>query len=238
MPDEITSSPCVRLLELLLVTASTFASSIALSFYLLFSHANINAQYADYFSIRILDQLINVAMSLALLGYVLWRQGRTFASLGFSFHWKDALRSLWVFLLAGSVTWLCRWVGAWGQYFLTGHAHYARHQNVGFLHSHYGSPHFFLLLLYACVNPFHEELPVRAFLMTEVRALSGRWRWAILASVFVQVSYHLYQGLGAALGYVPLFLIFAVYYARTGRIWPVILAHLYFDVEATFANAM
>jgi len=53
-----------------------------------------------------------------------------------------------------------------------------------------------------------------------------------MISVGVQVSYHFYQGWIMALGYIPLFAVFAVYYKKTGRAWPLILAHMVFDLIA------
>jgi hypothetical protein len=50
--------------------------------------------------------------------------------------------------------------------------------------------------------------------------------------VGLQTSYHLYQGLQNVPSLAVSFLILSVYYARCGRILPVILAHLYFDLFA------
>lgn len=84
--------------------------------------------------------------------------------------------------------------------------------------------------LVLCINPFFEELIVRAYLMTEVKRLTNRGMAAILVSTVVQTSYHFYQGGAAAIAHGATFLAFSFYYAKTNRIWPVILAHLYSDV--------
>lgn len=89
-----------------------------------------------------------------------------------------------------------------------------------------------LLLVYALINPLKEELIARAFVMSEVRFLTGRSWVAVTASVGLQVSYHFYQGIFAALSYIALFLVFALCYSRTRLILPIILAHLYFDLLA------
>jgi len=89
-----------------------------------------------------------------------------------------------------------------------------------------------LLILFTVLNPFHEELLVRAFLITEVESLYRSTTLAAILSVTLQTSYHLYQGLPAALLHVPTFLVFSLYYVRTRRILPVILAHLFLDVTA------
>jgi len=87
-------------------------------------------------------------------------------------------------------------------------------------------------LLFVVLNPFHEELLVRAFLITEVEGLYHSTLLAVIVSVALQTSYHIYQGLPAALSHIPAFLIFSLYYVRTRRIFPIILAHLFMDISA------
>lgn len=89
-----------------------------------------------------------------------------------------------------------------------------------------------LSVLWVVLNPFHEELLVRAFLITEMEGLYHSTLLAVLVSVSLQTSYHLYQGPQAALSHVPTFLVFSWYYVRTRRILPVILAHLLLDASA------
>ncbi len=83
---------------------------------------------------------------------------------------------------------------------------------------------------YSLLNPFFEELIVRAYLMTEVRALTGSWMLATALSVVVQFSYHLYYGWEGAIALSFLFLVFSIYYARTQRATPIIVAHGIFDI--------
>ena len=83
------------------------------------------------------------------------------------------------------------------------------------------------------VGPFYEEMIARAFTMTEVEALTGSAGLAVVASVLLQTSYHLYLGLPSALAAGATFLISATYYARFRRITPVILAHALWNLYAT-----
>jgi len=83
---------------------------------------------------------------------------------------------------------------------------------------------------FVLLNPFFEELIVRAYLMTEVQDLTGSSALAILVSVIVQFSYHLYYGWAGAISLSFQFLIFALYYARSRNISPVIVAHGLFDI--------
>ena len=88
-------------------------------------------------------------------------------------------------------------------------------------------------ILFVFLNPFFEELILRAYLMTEIKVLTNSTTKAIIASTALQTSYHLYQGVPLALADGALFLIFSIYYARTNRITPIVLAHLYCDTGST-----
>jgi membrane protease YdiL (CAAX protease family) len=83
---------------------------------------------------------------------------------------------------------------------------------------------------YVLMNPFFEELIVRAYLMTEVRDLTGSWTLAAALSVTVQASYHLYYGWEEAISLLIVFLVFSIYYARTRRATPIIFAHGIWDI--------
>ena len=80
------------------------------------------------------------------------------------------------------------------------------------------------------LDAFFEELTARAYLMTEVLSLTGRVLPAIIISTLFQTSYHLYQGGPAALVHGFVFLIYSIIYAKTGRIGPIILTHVYWDL--------
>jgi membrane protease YdiL (CAAX protease family) len=87
-------------------------------------------------------------------------------------------------------------------------------------------------VLFVLLNPFHEELIVRGFLITEMEHFYNNTALAIFVSVLIQSSYHLYQGLAAALLHASTFLLFSIYFVRARRILPVVLAHLFLDVSA------
>jgi membrane protease YdiL (CAAX protease family) len=97
----------------------------------------------------------------------------------------------------------------------------------------FGDGIFITTVVFQCVNPFFEELIVRAYLITEVRQLTRSSVTAVVCSTALQTGYHLYQGIPLALAAGAMFLLWSVYYAKTNRIMPVILAHFYFDAGAT-----
>ena len=90
-------------------------------------------------------------------------------------------------------------------------------------------------LLWSFANGFAEEIVVVAYLVTRLRQLE--WKpWAVIgASAFLRGSYHLYQGVSAGFGNIVMGVIFAWYYARTGKVWPLILAHFFIDAVAFIA---
>ena len=89
-----------------------------------------------------------------------------------------------------------------------------------------------LLLLAALENAVVEQVIAVGYLMTRLRDL--RWApWAaIAASAGLRGTYHLYQGFGQALGNAVMGAIFAWWFHRTGRLWPLLVAHTLLDVVA------
>jgi membrane protease YdiL (CAAX protease family) len=85
---------------------------------------------------------------------------------------------------------------------------------------------------FCLLNPFFEELIVRAYLMTEVLDLTGSSILAVALSVAVQFSYHLYYGWAGAFSLSFEFLIFSLYYLRSRQALPIIVAHGLFDIYA------
>jgi membrane protease YdiL (CAAX protease family) len=55
---------------------------------------------------------------------------------------------------------------------------------------------------------------------------------AVTISTAIRLLYHLYQGPIAFVGIVPFGFVLAWWYARTGRLWPVIVAHALADFVA------
>ena len=89
-----------------------------------------------------------------------------------------------------------------------------------------------ILLLSALQNAIVEEVIAVGYLMTRLRDL--RWGpWAAIAtSAALRGTYHLYQGFGQALGNAVMGAIFAWWLHRTGRLWPLLVAHTLLDVVA------
>lgn len=218
--DVINSPRKIRVLELVLVTGVAFAGPVFSSFYYFFSGFSETPNgYSHFYGI------ITETAALSVLLYVLFRQGRSPKDIGLSFSLRDIPWSL-IIGFGGYIAYYgCTVLIYLGHRAITGHE--PATPDLG--SQVFGDEGRWAALLLVLLNPFFEELIVRAYLMTEMKFLTGSTAIAISSSVILQTLYHLYQGLPMALSAGALFLVFAIYFARTGRIMPVILAHLGFD---------
>jgi membrane protease YdiL (CAAX protease family) len=95
-----------------------------------------------------------------------------------------------------------------------------------------------VLLLVAFANGWAEEVIVVGFLMTRLRQLGVNPVAAVVASSLLRGVYHLYQGFGAGLGNLAMGLVFSYVWLRTGRLWPLIVAHGLIDAVAFVGYAL
>lgn len=90
-------------------------------------------------------------------------------------------------------------------------------------------------LLWSLANGFGEEVVVVMYLVTRLRQLGWQpWQF-IVASATLRGSYHLYQGVSAGLGNMVMGVIFAWYFHKTGRVWPLVIGHFLIDAVAFVA---
>ncbi|OBI78331.1 CPBP family intramembrane glutamic endopeptidase [Mycobacterium sp. E740] len=95
-----------------------------------------------------------------------------------------------------------------------------------------------VLLLTALANGWAEEVIVVGFLITRLRQLRVNPVAAVIASSVLRGLYHLYQGFGAGLGNLAMGVVFGCVYVRTGRLWPLIVAHALIDAVAFVGYAL
>lgn len=79
------------------------------------------------------------------------------------------------------------------------------------------------------VKAVFEEILVCGYV---VQSLRGRFGIVLAAnaSIALRMSFHLYQGPAAFLMYALFGLLFTLFYVRTGRLWPLIVAHALLSV--------
>ena len=182
-------------------------------------------------NIRIMVNVIFELLVLFLLAKVLSRQDRSWQSIGLRFSWEELLHGLGLFIgayLASYVVYVIAWYLSAA---ITGRPVAVQANNVSFLRE----GNFLILQIYVLINPWFEELIVRAYTMTELAAFKLPEGGIIFLSLLLQTGYHLYQGAATALLASSTFFIFALYYAYTRRAFPIILAHLCFDLFALLA---
>ena len=86
-----------------------------------------------------------------------------------------------------------------------------------------------VVFIASVVNGVFEELFVAGYAITALQQARSMWI-AINVSTAIRVLYHLYQGPIAFLTIVPMGLLFGYVYARTRRLWPLIVAHVLLDI--------
>ena len=217
----------LRIVELVLVCLVAFGGSIISSGHsLLFgsiSRTGSATAYGWFYS------SFREALVLALLWYVLLRRGKSFSGLGLSWKARDVGCSVLLYLggiiVYGLVYYAIYYAGLTRTTRGDASLRIGRHL--------FGGGIFATTFLFQFLNPFFEELIVRAYVMTEIKFLTGSASKAVIVSTMLQTSYHFYQGAPAAFAHGTTFLLWSIFYAKTNRIAPVILAHLYSDVLGT-----
>ena len=84
-------------------------------------------------------------------------------------------------------------------------------------------------LILPWVNGLYEELFVAGYVITALKDTRGV-QTAINVSVLIRLTYHLYQGPFGVVAIVPLGLILGYWYAKNGKLWPLIVAHAAIDL--------
>ena len=223
-------SPRMRLAGLLIVLAVAVLPFLLGTVFAVYGSGVVATQSATRY--RYSYSLLTELTSLALLGYVIHQNGQRVSDLGLSLQTCD-IQHAFLLMVAGSVAYQFSFLVIARVYMS--------------LEGHTPPPPFIpaaglgvtlFTLIFALVNPFFEELIVRAFLISETVALTGSSVLAVAISVGLQTAYHLYQGRVYAGAIGVTFLIFSIYYVRTHRILPVILAHLWFDVWGLVVNPL
>jgi membrane protease YdiL (CAAX protease family) len=208
-----------RWFEVGLVLFIAFGSSVL---YSLYSLKNGPQNDSPVSTLRWAALIVQEVSTLLLLGYVLSRRALSFGSIGLRWSPKD--------VGAGTLLALVSYiVYGFGYSFIRTF----QHSTLGTgstARAVFGHPPVVVAIAFCLLNPFFEELVVRAYLMTEITELTGSTVWAVILSVVVQFSYHLYYGWGGAISLCFQFLVFALYYAYWRRALPVVLAHGFFDV--------
>ena len=160
--------------------------------------------------------LIYEPITLAILGGFLYVRGWTFKRVGLTPRLIDTL--IGVGLAIGSyAAFVALWMLAAAANLQPAYLNGAS----SLVEGHFALP---TVIAVSIVNPLFEELFVCGYVITAAKE-SGHLAFGVNASIAIRLAYHLYQGGAGVVGIVPLGLIFGVWFSRTNRLWPVVVAH-------------
>lgn len=188
----------------------------------------------SYFDL--VDLGLNATVVLQLLAwgalglFLLWRSGLPPARIGLArFRWRpDLLGGVGLAALIG--------VPGLGLYL----AARALHVNALVIPSGLGDTWWRIpmLILTAFADGWAEEVIVVGYLLTRLAQLGVGPRAALVWSSLLRGAYHLYQGFGAGLGNIAMGVVFGYAWQRTGRLWPLVIAHGLIDTVAFVGYAL
>lgn len=187
----------------------------------------LNRDQSRYDLINLGLNLVSVAQLVAWGGlalYLLWRSGISRAAIGLG---RLRVRSD---ILSGMA--LAAIVGTPGLLLYLAARHLGLNAEVQPSALHSAWWRIPVLVLAAFANGFAEEVVVVGYLITRLRQLGLSESRAVWASSALRGMYHLYQGVGAGLGNVAMGLLFGYLWCRTGRLWPLVIAHGIIDTIA------
>jgi membrane protease YdiL (CAAX protease family) len=214
-----------RFMALGLVLAVSFLQFIAASCHYLI--VGMPTRTSEQMRFALLNGILLEVTALFLLWFVLRQQGRTWTDIGLNVSLWDIPQGIGLTIGALCATILPMFFLQLVYLAMAGHYVQARSMR-GLL----GAGISILSIVFVVINPAFEELIVRAYTMTEIVGIGGSRTLAVLVSVGIQMSYHLYQGLLNCIALTALFAVFSLYFAKTRRITPIILAHFCFDAYA------
>ncbi|HXY63059.1 MAG TPA: type II CAAX endopeptidase family protein [Mycobacterium sp.] len=239
--SELTQRRALRI-EVVIVLAVTFGLSAVTAALQLADSVlrNLSAQriplnprrsYFDLIDLGLNATFVVQLIAWGALGlYLLWRSGLSPARIGLArFDWRADL---------GGGIGLAALIGVPGlALYLVARA---MHLNASVIPSSLGDTWWRvpMLLLVAFANGWAEEIIVVGYLLTRLEQLGVGSRAALVWSSLLRGTYHLYQGFGAGLGNAAMGLVFGYAWQRTGRLWPLVIAHGIIDAVTFVGYAL
>jgi membrane protease YdiL (CAAX protease family) len=168
---------------------------------------------------RLLRTILLEALLAAAWVPVLRRRGWSLGSVTMPAEFLDLARGLGILVVS--------YAAYWSAFMVVGVAfpafvEMARNTSVG------GAPSWFVVVLVSVVNPIAEEFLLLGFIANVLR--SDGFHLALAAAVLARTVPHVYQGPVGLVSAIAIGVVFGAYYLRSGRLWPVILAHCVSDL--------
>ena len=161
-----------------------------------------------------------IAVGAALAGF-LYMRGWTPKRLGLQLQRRDPLWALALLLITYTAYYVLSLavVSVWPGF-------YQLAVNTHLVAAHIAWP---ILVAISIVNPLFEEVFLCGYVVAALKDKAGA-AVAINVSAGIRLLCHLYQGPVGVMSLVPEGLVFATWFARTGRLWPLIAAHALQDL--------
>jgi membrane protease YdiL (CAAX protease family) len=211
--------------EFVIVIVTAFGLSVLANVIYLFdpaAFAGVSAITDESLKSLVVEELV----LLALLGSFLKARGWTLERFGLSISARDTTIGLAMAILAIIVSYLL-------QIIAENVVPQILPERESLIQ---GQLSLFTVVMVSVVNPVFEEVFVCGYLISALKEKRGT-AFAINVSVGLRVAYHLYQGALSVLTIAPLGLMFAYWYVRSGRLWPVIVAHGVLDFVALVSES-
>lgn len=202
------------------------ATALGLPIYSSFSGVLAPAVERSFSAASLWGMVFYELVVLALLIPVLWFRGWTPQALGLQWQGRDIRPAIGLLMACIVACYPLGWLGA-GM---------AEGVNPSLDAMVAGKLTLTAVVAVSLINPIFEEVFVCAYV---IQALQRRHSpaSAVNVSVAIRASYHLYQGPIGAISLVIVGLILGWWFARTGRLWPAIIAHGLMDLLALMAYA-
>ncbi len=185
VPTVLPASPqTVRWIELILLLAVALGSALLQNVEIL-SGTTYSTHGAP--SQRWLYNIVHEAGALGLCAYILHKQGRSFRQIGLVVRWFDPFYGLAIMILGLVAMTATQWTLYFGGLLSPA----AREAHAAVIDQMVGPNVVWGLVVFTVINAFFEELIVRAYLITDLRFLTGSTALAVLGSTVFQGFYHL-----------------------------------------------
>jgi membrane protease YdiL (CAAX protease family) len=161
-----------------------------------------------------------IAVGAVLAGF-LHTRGWSWKRLGLEPRWRDPLWALALLFVTYTAYYLLSLVvvTVWPGF-------YQLAVNTRLVATHIGWP---ILVAISIINPIFEEVFLCGYVVAALKDKAGA-AVAVNVSAGIRLLCHLYQGPVGVTSLVPEGLVFATWFARTGRLWPLIVAHALQDL--------
>ena len=209
--------------EFVLVVLVCFWWGIAGSIVAIFSRFRGVSSTAPFTDRGALTLVILELSSLAVTFWIGRIRGWSFRSFGLQPAWRSTGTGILLCIAAASA----RYVGA-----ALANAIFPESVHLLPVASHVSLP---MLILTLAINPVFEEMIETGYF---VRSLERHGMWvAVLASALFRAFLHAHLGVNAIVVVFPIGLIFGFVYWRRRQLWPLVVAHVLFDLYALFPRS-